>query len=222
MSDVNHTNKNDKSLPTWLLVSIFSVWIAVTLAGLWWFQSDKLKAFIDVDDDIAFYQPQSINRYLLPYLEQADLKQDQKLTQELAQKPTNQQTLLHFWRPDCLCNRVSQRHFTTLIREYTAAELRIVIIAHPNSDDESIEKLIELNGDRFVVIRAQDDLLNLPSSPALAIYDANNELSYFGPYGFGAFCNVREDGFLSSIIDDPKSKGFTNVIGDGCFCSWRN
>ncbi len=222
MNNVVDNNKHT-SLPTWLLVSIFSIWIAATLAGLWWFQSDKLKAFIDANDDIAFYQPQSINRYLLPYLEQADLKQAQ-LNEGLSSsaKPENQQTLLHFWRPDCLCNRVSQRHFSTLIKEYTAEELRIVIIAHPNSDDESIKELIELNGDRFMVIRAQEDLLSLPSSPSLAIYDANSELSYFGPYGFGAFCNVREDGFLSSIINDPKSKGFTNVIGDGCFCSWRD
>lgn len=203
-------NAVSRSLPTWLLVCIFVLWIGATIAGLWWFQSDKLKSFIGPQDDIAFYQPQSIHHFLVPYLD------------EIGPDLEDQQTLLHFWRPDCLCNRVSQRHFTTLINQYTAEQLRIVIIAHPNSDEESISKLLELNGDRFTVIRAKPELLNLPSSPSLAIYDADNELSYFGPYGFGAFCNVREDGFLGSIIDDPKSKGFTNVIGDGCFCSWTD
>lgn len=201
-------NTVSRSLPTWLLVCIFIFWIGATIAGLWWFQSDKLKSFIGPQDDIAFYQPQSIHRFLVPYLD------------EIGPGLEDQQTLLHFWRPDCLCNRVSQRHFTTLINEYSGEQLRIVIIAHPNSEEESITKLLELNGDRFTVIRAKPELLSLPSSPSLAIYDADNELSYFGPYGFGAFCNVREDGFLGSIIDDPKSKGFTNVIGDGCFCSW--
>lgn len=203
-------NSVSRSLPTWSLVCIFVFWIGATIAGLWWFQSNKLKSFIGPHDDIAFYQPQSIHRFLVPYLD------------EIGTGLEGQQTLLHFWRPDCLCNRVSQRHFTTLINQYTAEQLRIVIIAHPNSDEQSISKLLELNGDRFTVVRAKPELLNLPSSPSLAIYDADNELSYFGPYGFGAFCNVREDGFLGSIIDDPKSKGFTNVIGDGCFCSWAD
>lgn len=203
-------NTKGRSLPTWLLVCIFIFWIGATVAGLWWFQNNNLKSFIEPTDDIAFYQTQSIDKYLTPYID------------EIGPSLEGQQTLLHFWRPDCLCNRISQRHFTTLIDQYSADQLRIVIIAHPYSDEDSIKKLIELNGDRFTVIRAKTDLLKLPSSPSLAIYDADNELSYFGPYGFGAFCNVREDGFLSSIINDPKSKGFTNVIGDGCFCSWAD
>ena len=201
--------QKDKPLPSWLLVSLFSFWILATVIGLWWFQQDKLKAFVDIEQDMAFFQPQAINKLLLSYLKQA------------GPEIKGQQTLLHFWRPDCLCNRISQRHFSSLAAQYTRAQLRIIIIAHPHSSDEEIDELIQLNNNRLTVIRAKKELLRLPSSPSLAIYDGDS-LNYFGPYGFGAFCNVREDGFLSSIIDNPSSKSFTNVIGDGCFCRWND
>jgi hypothetical protein len=203
-------NHNSKALPSWLLIMIFGTWILTTLTGLWWFQSTKVKSFIDIQDDVTFFQAHSIDNLLQPYLKKA------------GGAPENQKTLLHFWRPDCLCNRISQRHFSDLTSQYSSEQLRIIIIAHPSSSDYDIEELLRLNSDRFMVIRADDSLLSLPSSPSLAIYDDQGEFNYFGPYGFGAFCTVRDDGFLSSIIDNPKPGRFTNVIGDGCFCSWSD
>ncbi len=205
-------HQNDKPLPSWLIITFFSLWVLATIIGLWWFQQAKLKPFIDSDEDTRFYQPAAIDSLLQPYLIQAG-----------ASLP-GQKTLLHFWRPDCLCNRISQRHFTNLVNDFTADKLRILIIAHPDSMQTDIDELKRLNGDRFQVIRADKELSALPSSPSLAIYNRDNKLGYFGPYGFGAFCSVREDGFLSSLItnlDKPnKSAVFTNVIGDGCFCPW--
>lgn len=208
-------HQSDKSLPSWLLIALFSFWVFATLIGLWWFQHDKLKAFADLEVDLQFFQPQSIDLLLQPYLAQAESMTDKTNHPE-------QRTLIHFWRPDCLCNRISQRHFSRLINQYNPEQLRIVIIAHPKSSDTEIEQLQILNGKRFIVLRAGDDLLRLPSSPSLAIYDTKQSLNYFGPYGFGAFCNVREDGFLASIIDNPNANSFANVIGDGCFCSWKD
>lgn len=199
-----------KTLPNWLLITLFSSWILATLVGLWWFQSTQVKPFIENNDDVAFFQAQSIDKLLQPYLKNTGAPLD------------GQRTLLHFWRPDCLCNRVSQRHFSDLVSQYSSEQLRIIIIAHPASSDEDINALLKLNGDRFTVIRAEDSLLSLPSSPSLAIFDDQGEFNYFGAYGFGAFCTVRDDGFLSSIIDTKKSVSFTNVIGDGCFCSWND
>jgi len=205
-------HQNDKTLPNWLIITLFSIWVLATLSGLWWFQQAKLKPFIDSHEDVRFFQPMAIDSLLQPYL----LKAGKNLPA--------QRTLIHFWRPDCLCNRVSQRHFTNLINDFTQAELRIIIIAHPNSTEEEIEDLKRLNGSRFSILRAGEELLSLPSSPSLAIYSDVNKLGYFGPYGFGAFCSVREDGFLSSLITElDESDGritFTNVIGDGCFCPW--
>jgi hypothetical protein len=205
-----HPHKaNDKALPSSLLIALFSFWILATIIGLWWFQQDRLKPFIDSHDDMRFFQLQSIDPLLQPYL-------------TLGEVSDNQRTLLHFWRPDCLCNRISQRHFNRLIQKFSAQELRIIIIAHPRSDEQALQELKRLNGDRFIVVRAKDELLDLPSSPALAIYDEKGQINYFGPYGFGAFCTVREDGFLASIIEDESPNQFSNVIGDGCFCPWKD
>jgi hypothetical protein len=205
-------HKNDKTLPNWLTISLFSLWIAATLLGLWWFQQTKLKSFIDFEDDTRFYQAAAVEELLSPYLDQFPPALD------------NQQTLLHFWRPDCLCNRISQRHFSRLLTNFNAELLRIIIIAHPMSTDEEIARLQTLNGDRLTIIRAQNDLLTLPSSPSLALINSDNKLGYFGPYGFGAFCTSNDDGFLTSIVkqmaSDTQLTTFTNVIGEGCFCSW--
>jgi hypothetical protein len=201
-----------KALPQGLVISLLSVGIATTLLGLWWFQQTNLKSFISADDDARFYQPQVVEALLIPYLDQ------------FPEAINGQQTLLHFWRPDCLCNRISQRHFSRLLTNFNADELRIIIIAHPMSSSEEINDLQQLNGERLTIIRAKDNLLPLPSSPSLALITNDNKLGYFGPYGFGAFCTQNDDGFLSSIIqqmahDEPLNT-FTNVIGEGCFCSW--
>jgi hypothetical protein len=204
--------QQNKNLPNWLIITLFSFWIVATLVGLWWFQQTNLKSFIGAKDDNRFYQAQAIEDLFIPYLQQfpAALK--------------NQQTLLHFWKPDCLCNRVSQRHFSRLLTEFSAEELRIIIIAHPMSSKAEIDHLQQLNGERLSIIQANEDLLPLPSSPSLALINTDNKLGYFGPYGFGAFCTSNEDGFLSSLVNrmasDKPLTTFTNVIGEGCFCSW--
>jgi hypothetical protein len=204
--------QKSKALSQGLVISLLSACIAATLFGLWWFQQANLKSFISAEDDARFYQPQAVEILLTPYLDQF---------------PTainGQQTLLHFWRPDCLCNRISQRHFSRLLTNFNADELRIIIITHPMSSPEEIDELQQLNGERLTIIRAKDDLLSLPSSPSLALINQNNKLGYFGAYGFGAFCTQNDEDFLSSIVqqmgrDEPLNT-FSNVIGKGCFCRW--
>jgi hypothetical protein len=208
-------HQNEKPIANWLIIGLFSFWIIATVLGLWWFQQSKLKAFIEFDDDPSFYQPAKISQVLQPYIDQ------------LEPALPGQQTLFHFWRSDCICNRISQRHFSRLLADFDQEALRIVIVAHPDSQAEDIDTLQQLNGDRLQVIRALPELQSLPSSPSLAIISEDNQLGYFGPYGFGAFCTSNEDGFLSSLVKDLSSNEqqeaptFINVIGEGCFCSWQ-
>ncbi|MBL4797962.1 MAG: hypothetical protein JKY50_11155 [Oleispira sp.] len=208
-------HQNNKPMANWLIISLFSFWIIATVLGLWWFQQLKLKAFIDFDDDPRYYQPAQISQLLQPYIDQ------------LEPALPGQQTLFHFWRSDCICNRISQRHFSRLLNDFDKQALRIVIIAHPNSQTEDIDQLQQLNGDRLQVIRALPELHSLPSSPALAIVSEQQQLGYFGPYGFGAFCTSNEDGFLSTLVKNlslnkqQEAPTFINVIGEGCFCSWQ-
>lgn len=208
-------SQNKKPMANWLIVTLFSLWIVASALGLWWFQQANLKAFIDFDDDPRFYQPGQVSQLLQPYINQ------------LAPALPGQQTLFHFWRSDCICNRISQRHFSRLLNDFNKQELRIVIIAHPNSLAKDIDQLQKLNGERLQIIKALPELLTLPSSPALAIISEQQQLGYFGPYGFGVFCTSNEDGFLSSLVRDLSNNKqqaaptFINVIGEGCFCSWQ-
>jgi hypothetical protein len=211
-------HQNDKPMANWLVITLFSIWIVATILGLWWFQQAKLKPFIAPEDDARYYQPQQISSFLQPYIEQLD------------PALTGQQTLFHFWRSDCICNRISQRHFSRLIRDFDKQALRIVIIAHPDTLQEDIDELQTLNGDRLQIIKASAELRNLPSSPSLAIMGEEKQLGYFGPYGFGAFCTTDDDGFLSALVNqlsestqqpEQSSPTFINVIGEGCFCSWK-
>lgn len=210
--------QDKKPIANWLIVSLFTAWIIATVLGLWWFQQAKLKPFIGAEDDTRYYQPQQISAFLQPYIDQL--------------KPAlpGQQTLFHFWRSDCICNRISQRHFSRLLKDFDKQALRIVIIAHPDTLATDINELSELNGDRLQVIKAAPALRNLPSSPSLAIMSEQKQLGYFGPYGFGAFCTSNDDGFLTALVNqlsegssNPQQSAptFINVIGEGCFCSWQ-
>ena len=203
--------QSDKALPNWLLVTLLITWICATLVGLWWFQQSKLRPFISPTDNTAYFQAKHIDEVIQPYL------------QQLPAPLPGQQTLVHFWKPDCLCNRVSQRHFSGLLDTFKQQQLRVLVIAHPDSSEQQRQELQSLNGSRFTVIKAESELLDIPASPALALYSPQQRLGYYGPYGFGAFCTVREDGFLSGIVTRMQQKeapSFINVVGDGCFCSW--
>lgn len=197
------------STPSRSGILFISILIAATLAGLWWFQQSRIRPFIDTSDP-RFFQASEIDRFLQPILNDIRVSDDQVL-------------MLHFWKPDCLCNKISQRHFTELTHSFSPEELHIVIVAHPDTSEQQLDDLKSLNADRLTAIRAPGEFRDLPASPSLSLY-GNNGLAYFGPYGFGAFCNVREEGFLGNIIKGMQitndSPAFINVIGDGCFCSW--
>lgn len=201
----------------WLALLV-SIWLAATMAGLWWFQQQNVRPFVAVTDDARFWQASQINQMLQPLLLQLPSNQT------ALSAANHQVTLLHFWNPDCLCNQLSQRHFDGLISQFKADQLRIVVVAAPGTSDEQLLQFKQLNGSRMEVIRQPQGIdLPLPSSPALALLSPQGELGYFGAYGFGALCTVANDDFFPNIVRELSTKGygpFANVAGDGCFCAW--
>lgn len=194
---------------TFLLSALIFIWLAATLAGLWWFQQQNIRPFLTADDDSRFWQASQA----APLLE--------ALYPNLPGE-NGSVTLLHFWNPDCLCNQVSQRHFDLLVHSFTSEQLRVVVMAAPTVSDQQLQRFRELNGERLQAIRAPQDL-NIPASPGLALYSAEGKLGYFGAYGFGALCTVANDDFFPNIVRSLASDGygpFVNVAGSGCFCPW--
>lgn len=193
----------------WISLLIM-IWLTATLTGLWWFQQQNVRPFIGDQDDRRFWQASQAGPLLAPLLRQ------------LPDPESNQATLLHFWNPGCLCNQLSQRHLDGLLRQFSAKELRVVVIAPASTSAEELESFRHLNGSRMSIIRA-DANLSLPASPALALFGPDNQLGYFGAWGFGALCTVADDDFFPAMVRSLRQNGygpFVNVAGEGCFCAW--
>lgn len=63
--------------------------------------------------------------------------------------------------------------------------------------------------------------LVIPATPAVAIFDHNAQLAYFGPYSSGYFCsstNAIVDGFLAMIMREQHYGPSVVTDGVGCYC----
>ncbi|HCV37398.1 MAG TPA: thiol-disulfide isomerase, partial [Pseudomonas sp.] len=63
---------------------------------------------------------------------------------------------------------------------------------------------------------------HLPASPAVAIWDRQGNLAYFGPYSEGAVCNASNS-FIEPIIKTllaGRKVSASNTVGLGCYCPW--
>ena len=64
---------------------------------------------------------------------------------------------------------------------------------------------------------------DLPASPAVAIWDAQGDLAYFGPYSEGAVCtssNSFIEPILEALVAGRRVRADSN-LAVGCFCDWR-
>lgn len=210
MSD-GHVHKPVSTTRMILLTLLIGGWLAATLLGLWWFQQQNVRPFVDAGDDASFWRTHSVDERLRPLLE------------ALPPALPEQVTLIHFWNPDCLCNQLSQRHFDGLISAFSNEQLRILVVAPASISDQQLQEFEQLNGQRMQIIR-EPYPLNLPVSPGLALYGPDQTFGYFGAYGFGALCTVANDEFFPSIVRKMSAGEaygpFANVAGSGCFCAW--
>lgn len=210
-----NTTNNDKDLYKNLAISALLVlWLVATLAGLWWFQQQNVRPFISNNDDARFWQAAHVQAALEPLLSEDS-------STSISANP-KRVTLLNFWNPSCLCNQLSQRHFEGLFKQFDANALRIITIAPANTSDDEIAAFIKLNGERMSIVRAPADF-SLPTSPAVALFNHEQQLGYFGAWGFGALCTVASDDFFPNIVralQNDRYGPFVNVAGNGCFCAW--
>lgn len=109
--------------------------------------------------------------------------------------------VVHFADDDCPCDRYRKKH----VKDLTAT----------------------LSGTSQVVINAQSNEfmnLHIPATPAVAIWNQQGELAYFGPYSSGMTCGDGFD-FISMVFEKMISgvnPNWINTQGVGCFCPWRS
>ncbi|MCV6622330.1 MAG: DUF6436 domain-containing protein [Cellvibrionaceae bacterium] len=108
-------------------------------------------------------------------------------------------TVQQFLDPSCPCNRYVQQHSEELSSNYGAQGVAFQTV-EPSQNVET----------------------TIPSSPAVAIWTADGDLAYFGPYSNGVICNAKTS-LIEPVLQSLQSGDnpmISNTAGVGCFCPW--
>lgn len=104
--------------------------------------------------------------------------------------------------PDCACSGFAEGHWQDLQQRHAG------VVFERAEVDNRWSFLLE----------------NVPSSPAVAVWDAAGQLRYLGPFSGGAFCGSGDD-FVAMALDAIVSQEhflWINQDAVGCFCQREN
>lgn len=107
--------------------------------------------------------------------------------------------VVHFSQPDCPCHRYQLTHIDNL--QNNMAGFQQVEIAMNDPIATTVE---------------------IPASPAVAIWNQRGEIAYFGPYSSGALCGRGTD-FVTRVMNEiraDRNPQWINTLGIGCYCDW--
>lgn len=130
-----------------------------------------------------------------------DIEFEQKFISQLQKNHSSiGQSIIHFSDNDCFCETIAQNHIARLSNNMIANGFHNIHI-NINTDPEFAH---------FV-----------PSTPAVAIVGALEELIYFGPYSVGYGC-LRGTGLVDALLPKINSTTVENTIlitdAKGCYC----
>lgn len=125
--------------------------------------------------------------------------------------------LVHFWDPACPCNVGNQQHLAELIETYGPRGVEFYAVQKPGSHGQLPATLSRLKH-----LDSLPGAEQIPASPAVAIWDRNGKLAYFGPYSEGLTCN-SSNSFIEPILqalEDNRPVSATHTLAIGCYCPW--
>ena len=178
---------------------LIAVWAAAMFAAYNWYEARYLRSFSETAQAALFYGEQL------------------RLPDELAGPGPIR--LVHFWDPACPCNVGNQQHLAELIARFAPQGVRFYALQKPGSQGQlpatlsAMQALPELRGSA-----------QIPASPAVAIWDGNGQLAYFGPYSEGATC-TSSNSFIEPILEAlsaGRPVNASNTLAVGCFCAWND
>ena len=180
------------------------VWAGATAYAFWWFEFKNLRPFDTKDNG----QVVEISAYAL---EHSLLK----LTE------TDKQSIrvIHFWNPECYCNRFNQQHLEQIRQQYAKQGISFYLALVGNREKyQSQIKQKYIN----IPILSVDNIADLiPSTPSAAVIKAGHGLTYFGPYSEGAMCSAQSGSFVEKMLDATISGNPVaqiNSLAFGCYC----
>ena len=125
--------------------------------------------------------------------------------------------LVHFWDPACPCNVGNQQHLAELIETYGPRGVDFYSVQKPGSHGQLPATL-----GRLKPLDSLPGAEQIPASPAVAIWDRNGKLAYFGPYSEGLTCN-SSNSFIEPILqalESDRQINATHTLAVGCYCPW--
>lgn len=126
--------------------------------------------------------------------------------------------LVHFWDPACPCNVGNQAHLLAIVQQFAPQGVRFYSVKRAGRRGQLPAV--------FSAVKPLEEEHNwapIPASPAVAIWNAQGDLVYFGPYTEGANCNVTR-GFVEPILEATlagRSVQATHQLAVACFCDWN-
>ncbi|MFK3794416.1 DUF6436 domain-containing protein [Pseudomonas piscis] len=127
--------------------------------------------------------------------------------------------LVHFWDPACPCNVGNQQHLAELIETYGPRGVEFYSVRKAGSHGQ-----LPVTLERLKSLEHLPGAEQIPASPAVAIWDRNGKLAYFGPYSEGLTCN-SSNSFIEPILQalqEERAVSATHTLAVGCYCPWAN
>ncbi|MNO99685.1 hypothetical protein D3C76_914600 [compost metagenome] len=126
--------------------------------------------------------------------------------------------LVHFWDPTCPCNVGNQQHLGELIEHFAPHGVAFYAVQKPGTHGRLPTNLGAL--EPLAILPGAE---HLPASPAVAIWDREGRLAYFGPYSEGATCN-SSNSFIEPILQalsEGRPVNAIHTLAVGCYCPWQ-
>jgi len=104
-------------------------------------------------------------------------------------------TVLHFSSPNCDCQKYSETHIQDINKMAIDNEFNIIKV---------------VINEHYII----------PATPSVAIFDAQGEIIYFGPYGQGLACS-QTSGYAQTMLNNLIKGYKANIIvkeAQGCYC----
>ncbi|BBP80679.1 MULTISPECIES: DUF6436 domain-containing protein [unclassified Pseudomonas] len=182
---------------TLLGLILVALWLVAMAVAFWWFEG----------------------RYLRPFDQRAAVFSGANLQLPAALAGEGHIRLVHFWDPACPCNVGNQQHLAELLERYGPRGVDFYRVRKPGSEGNLPANLQALRE-----IEALPGSEQLPASPAVAIWDRQGHLAYFGPYSEGLTCNSANsfiEPVLEALMADRPVEA-SNTLAVGCFCAWAD
>ncbi|OEC33697.1 hypothetical protein SAMN05216600_11946 [Pseudomonas cuatrocienegasensis] len=179
-----------------LLISLTALlWLAAMIAAYFWFEARYIRTF---SDQTALFSGSEL-----------------RLPEHLAGPGPIR--LVHFWDPGCPCNVGNQQHLGELIERFAPQGVAFYAVQKAGSQGR-----LPANLDALQALATLPGSEQLPASPAVAIWDQQGRLAYFGPYSEGLTCS-SSNSFIEPILEAlaaGRHVNASNTLAVGCFCAW--